>query len=65
MSDWYNATSWGILDYPEPPAVTLEELWMRKERNLIIYNSVENGVSGDPDYDFDEWEVENEEDDGA
>ena len=20
MSDWYNATSWGVIDYPEPPA---------------------------------------------
>lgn len=29
---------------------------------LIIYNSVENGVSGDPDYDFDEWEEVEDED---
>lgn len=30
--------------------------------SLIIYNSVENGVSGDPDYDFDEWEEVEDED---
>lgn len=25
--------AWGVYDYPEPPAMTLEELWMRMHRD--------------------------------
>lgn len=26
--------SWGVYDYPEPPAVTLEDIWRKHHRDL-------------------------------
>lgn len=31
---WYGNTSWGVSDYPEPPAVTLEDGWRKHHRDL-------------------------------
>lgn len=30
---WYGNTSYYVNDYPEMPAVTLEELWMNRHRD--------------------------------
>lgn len=26
--------AWGVYDYPEPPAVTLEDIWRNRHRDL-------------------------------
>lgn len=26
--------SWGVSDYPEPPAVSIEDLWRKRHRDL-------------------------------